>query len=161
MRAIWSRLKQLECVFGIKRKLLDRDWESDSTDISGSEISASDSMPGLTSSSGSDDESQDIDHGTSNEVSTSSLGRRFDGLDVAEGSASQVLEAVGDARHGVIEPLPGQVALDIMVEETSSDLENFEAWLAGNRWIVDNDNTTTDDENTQAENVSQNKRAEE
>ena len=118
-------------------------------------------MPGLTSSSGSDDESQDIDHATSNEVSTSSLGRRFDGLDVAEGSASQVLEAVGDAGHGGIEPLPGQVALDIMVEETSSGLENFEAWLAGNRWIVDNDNTTTDDENTQAENVSQNKRAEE
>ena len=60
-----------------------------------------------------------------------------------------------------VEPLPGQVALDIEVGETAEGFENFEEWLNVNRWSVDNDNYPTDDEETQYNNVSQSKRAEE
>ena len=61
----------------------------------------------------------------------------------------------------VIRPLPGQVALDIEVNETRDEIENFDEWLAGNRWIVDNDPNTTDDEETQSNSVSKSKIAEE
>ena len=124
-----------------------------------------DLMPSLTSSSGSESNLSEL--ATSNEISYSSLGRRFSVLGMGGAGEGSVLgegetEEAGEGEHvQVVEPLPGQIALDISVEDNGFEFVNFEAWLAGNRWIVDNDNTETDDEETQANNVPESKRPEE
>ena len=53
----------------------------------------------------------------------------------------------------VVTPNPGDEVEDVEVFETAGLLVNAEEWVAHNRWMIENDTTTTDDEATQSSNV--------
>ena len=107
LREIWARLKSLEKVCGVKRKLSERDWGSTASTAS---MSVPSSLPELASSSGSGSDSGQLSDlselGTSNEISASSLGRRFNGLRMYSSTDSEQ-DGAGAGERMLIQPLPG------------------------------------------------------